>query len=492
MAKKFKDNVLLMNSLTMNQVEEKTDVNPNFTYVDSDALVKQYNDFRGKHLTTEVPIDGNMYIRQNNNWVKFENKILDNEPPNDTYSYCRKNKTWVRYYITVNSETTVSTIQGNNATLFVDALIPTEYKNTTYVFDGIVENSVINGTVSLNETEGTITFTPTTTGGETAEFQYKLVNSTDENDEVHVTVVIEIKRLPTMESYFFDSLVETNSYIQTFTPPTLKDVFNTWARFSDWINYYPSGVTPSGDAAQWTMSSETQFKCTVNSTTLTGFVSPKSYTDYIHEATFASTDSDDDLVALILAFKYVNGKNKVLLAVRTGNSNQSHIPMISTGFGIVYYDGSVSSIISKPIASFGSMGAWSTISPTRVYTSRSGSVFTCKCSNYKSTVYNDSSFLQIDIKNYPELSWALDAAPYGYACLSQLGSTFYDVQLSGGTDAKTIYSVEGNKLYQYSNNAWTITQNKSIQELYGYPRTVINPITLNRYEIQENNVIKVN
>lgn len=483
----FKKNVNLMNSIIPNICDSLKE-NSEYNYIESKVL-KNIND--GK-IIDQPPNDSFYYVRKNGKWVEIDSKfILDDLEPSDGKRYSRKDKSWTQYILVINDEQKVVTVQDDTATIIIDDLVPDEYKDDGYEFDRVLEDSEKNGKVVVDEENGYINFEPDGKGGETGEFTY-VIKKPETDDEVHVVVEVEIKRLPDIESYFFEQLSDATSYIETFTPPSLADVFKTWARFSDWTNYYPSGTTPQGEAAAWTMMSESQFKCTVNSTTLTGFISPKNYTDYIHEATVSSADSDDDLIALILAFKYESGKNKVLLAVRTGNQNQSHIPIVKSGFAIVYFDGSAHQIIKEAPSSFGAMGPWSSISPSRIYTARSGSVFTCKCSNYKSVVYNDLSFLQIDIKNYPELSWVLEASPYGYACLSQNESTFYDVVVSGGTDAKTIYSVEGNKLYKFENNKWSLETLKSVQDLYGFPRTIINPATGVSFEIRENEVVKIN
>ena len=78
-------------------------------------------------------------------------------------------------------------------------------------------------------------------------------------------------------------------------------IFNSWYRFS----HNSSGNFPaaSSELNGWSYNADTDvINCTINSTTYIGFVSSDKYEYYRHEAILSSSSTDDDMIAVVLAF----------------------------------------------------------------------------------------------------------------------------------------------------------------------------------------------
>lgn len=398
--------------------------------------------------------------------------------------------------ITTNSDPIIETmntsmVQDSSTTVFLSDLLPSQYSN--YSYNSVTD--VING--STNVESNAVTFSSAAKTGSNAGFSvvYKDAN----NNRYIKKVQVNITRLPDINSYFFDTADDINLWQTVYVPPTLANVFKSWNRFSDNTSYYPSGTTPAGEATKWEMISSNQFRCTINSSHATGFISPDKYKNYVHEATVSSTDGDDDTIGIVIAYRQdpSTKNNQVLAAIRTvgGMSPQK-------GWGLAYINGSQETIIKTIDSIFGLNSdyyssnngyGWNKAGQSRIYVSRVGNIITVKCSDFKSTTYNNNSFIQINVSDYPELSWIKDTElPYGYMCWSQNYSSFNDVNLEGGTDPKTSFCVADGKLYEYNETSgqWEVSTG-TIQDKYGYPRYVVNPDTNSKYEILENSVSKI-
>lgn len=139
-----------------------------------------------------------------------------------------------------------------------------------------------------------------------------------------------------------------------------------------------------------------------------------------------------------------------------------------------------------------STGGWSSRGKTRIYVQRKGNIFTCKCSPWGSTTYADGSTITIDLTTDSQLSVFKDrACAYGYMCYSQNASSFSDVLFTGGLNEDIVIELQNGIVYRYSNNSWSQSVGESPQSVYGYPRTVINPLTNESFEINENTVTKL-
>lgn len=355
-------------------------------------------------------------------------------------------------------------------------------------------SNVVGGTATLSSTS--VTFKPTAKAGKTAGFNYTVSDSQGNVGTAYVTITI--LPLPDINAYIFSS-AEVEEFKESYTPPTLAEVFNSWHRFSDKTAYYPAGTTPAGEAASWEMSSETSFRCTVNSSSWTGFVSPSEVDNYIHTATLSSTATDDDVIGLVIAFKRIGSSNYALIAARESNGAPNLTG--STGFSIVYVkdsntwtpDGTNTILVAKPEGTvYKGAGGWSTYGPTVVKVERIGSIVRVYCSPFKSTTIDANSKLEINLNDYSYLSWALDKCSYGYTCLSQQYSSFTDVKIEGLTNANQILDFEKNQVWDWnaSTSSWVLSS-ETIQSIYGWPRVIISETDGTKYQINENSIVKI-
>lgn len=357
----------------------------------------------------------------------------------------------------------------------------------THVLD-MVGGTAVNNGVSC-------TFTPNVKTGQPARFRYRALDNIGRPVEGLVT--FNILRLPDIRAYIL-STDDLNVFKITYKPPTLSTIFSTWARYSNNTSYYPAGTTPSGEAASWEMISSNQFRCTVNSSYWTGFISPNVLTNYTHEATFSSTDSDDDTIGLLIAYKRENEINKCLIVGRDCNGTSLYS---GTGFGLLYTENDSSwtpngtttrQIKIAPNNTWKVTGGWNSNGKTRVKVERLGSIVRVWCSKFKSEVIDESSKIEIDLNDYPYLSWALDPCSYGYCCMSQKYSSFTNAVISGDINREQLLDFQTGEVWDWDNQtqSWIKTVT-NIQSVYGWPRTIISETDNKKYQINENNIEEI-
>lgn len=378
------------------------------------------------------------------------------------------------YNLTQNGTLTLTTTQlvSNDVTI-----------NAPITFLGLV-GTPVGGTVSLSGT--TITFVSTGFAGEPASFQYQIRDSKG-NTSVG-TVNINILELPEIEVYIFPT-EELELFKNSYTPPSLTEIFNTWDRFSNNTLYYPAGTTPGGEAASWQLYGS-GFRCTVNSSYLTGFVSPKEFTNYVHECTLSSVAEDNDVIALVVAFKRIGSSNYAILAVREPGGLVAWTNSTSWSL-LLFVDGTVTVLASISNTSFKKSGNWSVVKYTRVRVERIGSMISATCSQFGTTAQLAVSKLEIDLNDFPSLAWALEPCKYGYSCLSQQYSTFSAVTFEGGANANQLFDLTLNCTWDYVTGAWVQDTEKTIQSVVGYPRTVTNPVNGKKYRIEATTITEI-
>ena len=277
--------------------------------------------------------------------------------------------------------------------------------------------------------------------------------------------------LPPIEAYIVNTLTE----LQTATaagnaPPSQEDVFNSWARF-DGNNFYPPGTPPGGQAGSWEYVGG-QIVSTVNSSGIIGFVSPDALEYYTHTATMSSSNSDNDLVGIIVAnYVDVSGVPHSIVAQRTGGSGAIGGP----AWGLSRFDGSTQTILVDMDATAPTNVGWSQMGNTRVEIARNGNSVTLRCSQTNSTTLDSSTSFTYELP--PEFQ---GPRPYGYCALSQQGATFANIGLTGALDVNTIFDARtptAPSTLAYENGAWVTKPGRSIYEELGYPREAYNPTT---------------
>lgn len=406
-----------------------------------------------------------------------------------------KVKQELRKYLVANPDF-FSVIQESELLIPKSELLKNDsYDNTVnspdIVFSGI--SNALNGDITdLGEN---IKFKSTNKTGYTAGFNYLIKAGVE---QAMGKVSIDILPLPELEIFIYTS-DELKDFIDSYTPPTLAEVFKSWNRFVAHNSWFPSGTTPTGEAASWEMISDNQFRCTVNSVELTGFISPHEYDVYSHTADLSSTDFDDDSIMLVIAFKRIDGFNHVLMLERETGGNTGYTN--NKGFSIYYFYGDSSGKKSKVIkyasgdkcysgGTNTSLYGWNNMSPTRVKVVRNGDSITCYSAPFKSTNLDAGEVISINLNDYPELSWAKGKCNYGYSCWSQKYSSYSNVIFEGGSNTKEAFDLDTGEVWEFSGNKWTKT-GKTIQQVLGWPRIVSNPNNGMKYNILENSIVKI-
>jgi hypothetical protein len=295
--------------------------------------------------------------------------------------------------------------------------------------------------------------------------------------------------LPQISAYLFDNTTDYNSFVSSFTPPTMSTVFNTWARFSN-NSYFASGVTPTGDAAAWQYNSTLgRVECTLNTSTYVGFVSPEKLSSYTLEVTLSSTNGDDDMIGVVAAFiRTATPTNIAVMVVRTNNG-------LVPNWGIQLLNGATvttlvngQSAVTNGVNTAANSGpGWAGSGVTRVKVQRNGNIISAVCSPFGSTVYDSSTLISVDLSSVaPSL---VGAQSYGYCAYSQTASTYTDVSLAGGLVADTVYNAVTGETKKYSAGVWSVVTGTPIATALGYPRKVLNPSTGILFNISPTGVI---
>ncbi|HRX17137.1 MAG TPA: hypothetical protein P5123_12545, partial [Spirochaetota bacterium] len=190
--------------------------------------------------------------------------------------------------------------------------------------------NAVNG--NLTVTSETITFKSTGLAGAVAQFDYKIMDNL--GTEAVGTVYITVTPLPTVQAFIFDNADLFEEQKITYAPPTMQNVFNSWARF-DGEKYFENKDTPgiSTNAAAWQLLEEPyRVLMPLNVSPYNGFLSPQHLENYTFEATVTSDDKyDNDNIGLVIAFVRIDGVNYSLTAMRTKGGMHPY-----SGWGVMY------------------------------------------------------------------------------------------------------------------------------------------------------------
>lgn len=347
---------------------------------------------------------------------------------------------------------------------------------------------------SVKQSGNNFTFTPTARYQEECYFQYTITDSLGLTSEPAM-VYFDVTMLDEINALVFPTS-ELQKYIATSGPPTLADIFNKWPRFTS-TNYYPAGTTPAGEAANWAwVDSLNSFRCTVNSTNITGMVSLEKFDNYDLSATLSSTNNDDDSIGIVLAHYY------------DGTTNHSLVFFIDSGgkvgntvayFQIIYYKGntktSIATLSDTTAWSGTDSGGWNVNSPVQVSVSRRGTKFTCKASAFKSTDLSTGGTITFDTSTITaaDLSWVDAKRAYGYACHSQNYSSFANVEFesSAAMNNNLVVDATTGQVYEAVNDQWVLSSTKTAQQVLDYPRYLYNPESNKRYYIDATSITEV-
>jgi len=252
--------------------------------------------------------------------------------------------------------------------------------------------------------------------------------------------------------------------------PSFKEIFDTWYQFSHLNGTDHAGTYGINGDYYWIYDDQTEgIRETRNSNTYTGYVSPRSYSNYDVTVRCFSTDGDDDTIGLVAAFaKDANGREHTLSFLRTPGGT------VSSGngrwFAVLDYSqfaiGNNSSIGQTVLAvkeyAFPPRNGWNYYNPnynppidmrpgTIIRMVRSGNVFTAKCSQFGSNIIDPNSTITIDLDQlsdtYPVLSLFKGSASWGYSCMSQTNSQYENISVTD--PSALIFDTLNNQVWSY-------------------------------------------
>jgi hypothetical protein len=398
----------------------------------------------------------------------------------------------------------------------------------------------VAGTVSL--VGSTITFTSTDIAGVPAQFDYTVTDGTTPSTG---TVFVTVTPLNPVSAFVFHDQALFDAKRTTYQPPTLKTVFDTWARFAG-NTYWADGTTATGDAQSWILIADedndgnidgdldgdgtddnqtsfvnagrtfngdidgdgtfdARFMQLNNTGSFNGFLSPQTYDEYTHEATLWSEDTDNDLNGIAIAYDTGGGSGVLYV----GRTQSGFTP--SQGWGLV--DGNtllVNFNVDPLVNQWGGRA-------TRVRIVRQGDIIQCwtaawetnKANFFSPPPFHPDSLITIDLSQTTNnitygpsaLTASRDLTRYrgpkqfGYVNWSQRHSSFIDVDFDGGVETDLLILLQDQDPTEniwYDSEVWRfdtptlswVMTAETIQDALGFVRTATNPDTLDAYTIR--------
>lgn len=298
--------------------------------------------------------------------------------------------------------------------------------------------------------------------------------------------------------------------------PSQATVFSSWARFSH--NATLTFPAVASETTAWAYNSTTgQIYDTVNSTTLIGVVSPEKYSDYVLDVSVRSTDSDDDVIGILLAWYKdpTTGYEYTLTALRSpggGNPLWGVVyncaqgtpggqKTVKDGSATVNWGNGASGALSATAAGFvtntsttgwsGQATQYGTDGHTRILAVRNGNTITLTTSNFSAPdTMLSSTQLVIDLTSDPVLAKFQGASSYGFVSYSQANAYWAVNQFTNTQD--TIFNLATGVAYQNLNGVWSTTTAVSWSNI---PANcfLVNPDTGKIFFVKDqNNVLEFN
>lgn len=265
---------------------------------------------------------------------------------------------------------------------------------------------------------------------------------------------------------------------------TWNTIFNTWKRFS-----HGNGKAGQGPAQYPSMESELtswqynasnqNVRSTINSETYLGFVSPAVYTRYNFEVQCLSTNADNDMNGIVIAYTELDNRQYTLSAVRVILPEGHTLPEAGAKpWAIVYnYHQPDQKIITQGNYNFTTSGGWSNYpSGVKIKVQRDGNIIKADTSDFADTSNAYISPLQVDLTQDPLLEKFIKPCACGYGNQSQNASSFVTLQFSG---ANTIYNYDTNQIwyYNFGTSSWILDTTQTVMDhiepgyLYSNPNT---------------------
>lgn len=308
--------------------------------------------------------------------------------------------------------------------------------------------------------------------------------------------------LPEATALVYSDPTQAQNALATVSEPTQQDIFNQFGIFAAagaTQSYYPTKADAPATDPYSTWVYDTNLNAivqTANTVFYTGFVSPEYLDRYVLEVTVTSPGGDDDLIGVVAAHYWdeVNGQNNTIsFDVNNGGifgnigpivANKNHRGNGEKVLGVSNHD------LTYPTAQ--SAGGWSG-KRMRVKVERNQNIIKMVATKWDVLdTYDPTSEIIIDLNADPDLSMFIGPKSYGYSSSSQASSTFENISFTGGVNYDFVVDMQQQIVYRYNvvTLQWEST-GITVQDLYGYPRTVRNPNTGETFYITETSVTQI-
>lgn len=270
--------------------------------------------------------------------------------------------------------------------------------------------------------------------------------------------------------------------------PDQSTVFNSWYRFSH--NSTDTFPANSSELQAWSYDSTSgQISNTTNSATFIGVVSAEKYDNYILDVNISSTNTDDDVIGVLLAWYKdpASGHEYTLSALRSPggssllwglsynffqSSSTDGAKTLVNGSSAVKWGNGASGSVSAATAGYvtnttttgwsGQATTYGTDGHVRIRAVRTGNSISVSTSDWAAPDTLIST-LTIDLTSDPVLAKFCGASQYGFCAESQQNSLWKVTQFTNPQDA--IYNLATQTVYQNLNGTWSQTTDLSVDGL---------------------------
>lgn len=269
---------------------------------------------------------------------------------------------------------------------------------------------------------------------------------------------------------------------------SMQEVFNTWSRFSHHTanGGYSNEAYPAELSAWQYDAANDLIRCTVNSASTIGFVSPQKVKNYDLDVTLGSTDADDDLIGLIACANYVSTVNgnelRKMDYYRSCGGNGTGGARYNAGYpgyfvianrntAFKWGNGNYGATATEAGYNSGTTVAdktgWKyTPNGVRVRIERRNNILIMKASDLNDSTLLPASEVVVDLAADARYADFIDGARYGFICGSQLDS-YWKVNSFIDYD-KVIVDIANDKVYIYDGSTWIVDASRT-------PANIIKP-----------------
>ena len=284
--------------------------------------------------------------------------------------------------------------------------------------------------------------------------------------------------------------------------PSFKEVFETWIPFSHLNGKQNANAN---DLASWSYdATRDTIVESANSESYTGYVSPKTFSNFDVTVRCYSTHTDDDTIGLVGAFAVdANGVEHTLSFLATPYSNGSTARWLCKVDHCVFdpitasnYNQIILANKSSAITTGGSGKNWKGLANgITIHMTRDGNKFTATCSQFNSTTLDNNTTMTIDLDalsdTYPVLNNFKGSASWGYSSFSQPDSCYENISITNADGY--IYDLATNKVMQYNakNGKWEAIAGAKVTDTIGAGRLSFNKVTGKLFFCNGNEVIHI-